>query len=278
MKFHSTLYAIVGVLTVATALPAAATTSGYKYPNLSTVKSVNQTHFKHFKVGGLVRHFRPPFKASAIKNRDVLETRNSCPASSQFTFGDNDNGGPGLVVTNGDNQWRGFYIYENSCDSVPLKHFWINAGDTRFISLPAGFQGRVTRGTDAMNLDGQPHLLGTWLELSFDPSNPNLLWGDVSLIQDCDGGILMWSLDGSGSWKGFTKDVLADASAGAWAMKSDGTWVLGPGEGPTANPVTTQYLLNTVGADAVYVNDAHGNPVITTSNGRYGVWMDGGRV
>ena len=42
----------------------------------------------------------------------------------------------------------GFYAYENSCDSVPYKYTWIAPGATTFLSFPAGFAGRITRGID----------------------------------------------------------------------------------------------------------------------------------
>ncbi|KUJ20155.1 uncharacterized protein LY89DRAFT_666975 [Mollisia scopiformis] len=271
----SILYTIAGLLAAATALPTAPTASSTAQPNLSAIKSVKNSTFHTYKQGGLVR---APLISGGLKTRSSLAARTSCATSSQFTWGDNDHGGPGLVITNGGNAWDGYYMYENSCDSVPFKYFWLAPGSTQFISLPAGFQGRVSRGTDAMNLAGQPQLLGTWLELSFDPYNVNELWGDISLIRGCDGGMLMWALDGSGSWKGFTQDVLANAPVGAWAEKPDGTWVLAPGEGPTTDAETTQYLLGAVGADNAFLNDAYGDPVISSQNRRYGVWMDGGRI
>jgi len=36
-----------------------------------------------------------------------------------------------------------------------------------FITLPSNFQGRMTRGTDALNLNGSPNLLGTWFEFNW---------------------------------------------------------------------------------------------------------------
>lgn len=115
----------------------------------------------------------------------------------------------------------------------------------------------MTRGTDAMNLNGSPNLLGTWFEFNW---HDGAAWGDISLIQGCDQGMLMWSMDGSGAWKGFTQDILANAPVGAWAQKPDGHWCLAPNEGPTADPITTQYELDVVGAGNAYINDAYGNP------------------
>jgi hypothetical protein len=53
-----------------------------------------------------------------------------------------------VTITNADTAWRAFYIYYNTCDYVPYKYVWISAGETVFVSLPAMFQGRITRGTD----------------------------------------------------------------------------------------------------------------------------------
>lgn len=202
--------------------------------------------------------------------------RRDCATSATFTWGDDDSGGQGLLITNGGSDYYGFYIYANSCDYIPYKYIWIAGGSTEFVSLYAGFQGRVTRGTDAMNLAGSPQLLGTWFEISWDSNGA--IWGDVSLIRGCDGGVLIWSTDGSGSWKGFTQDILANAPSGAWAQKSDGTWVLAPTEGDAAGLTTDAYELTAVGPEYAYIDDAHGNPTISSSNGRFGVYFDPGTI
>lgn len=139
----------------------------------------------------------------------------------------------------------------------PYKYIWIAGGQKEFITLPSNFQGRMTRGNDAMNLAGVPNLLGTWFEFNWQPDG---IWGDISLIQGCDQGMLMFSTDGSGAWKGFTQDILANAPVGAWAQKPSGSWCLAPTEGPNADLITRDYELWAVGAENAYVDDAHGNP------------------
>jgi hypothetical protein len=170
----------------------------------------------------------------------------------------------------------GFYAYENSCDSVPYKYTWIAPGATTFLSFPAGFAGRITRGIDWLNLDGSPQLLGTWFEFSFDVYNA--IWGDVSLIRGCDEGVLMWSTDGSGAWKGFTQDILSDGPTGGYAEKGDGTWVLASTEGPPPNYIAENWEIQQVGVEYVFVDDSHGSPVITSSNGRFGTWWPAGWI
>lgn len=161
-------------------------------PDVAAIMAVDPASFNSYQTGGLER---APMTNSSMSKR--------CVSSSTFTWGDTDNGGKGLLITNADSDWRGFYVYENSCDSTPYKYIWIDAGATKFISLPASFQGRVTRGVDSTNLNGSPQNLATWLEVSYDSAG--VIWGDVSLIRGCDGGSLLWSLDGSGAWKGFTQ-------------------------------------------------------------------------
>lgn len=155
---------------------------------------------------------------------------------------------------------------------------WINAGETEYVSLPAGFQGRMTRGQDAYNLDGTPQLLATWFEFSFDTNN--VIWADVSLIRGCDGGALIWSLDNSGGWKGFTQWILDGAPEGAYDMKTDGQWVLKYTENSdtSVNTIPRDWEIAEVGAEYVYVDDSHGSPVISSQNGRMGSYWPAGRV
>lgn len=127
-----------------------------------------------------------------------------------------------------------------------------------------------------MNLAGVPQLLGTWFEFNWQPDGS--IWGDISLIRGCDQGVLMWSTDGSGAWKGFTQDILANAPVGAWAEKPDGTWVLAPTVGPTADSITDSYELGAVGAEYAFIDNDHGSPVITSANGLFATYWDPGTI
>jgi hypothetical protein len=106
-----------------------------------------------------------------------------------------------------------------------------------------------------MNLAHVPNLLGTWFEFNWSGGG---IWGDISLIRGCDQGILMWSEDGSGAWKGFTQDILANAPVGAWAQKPDGNWCLAPTE--DGNSIVLNYELSAVGPEYAYIDDSHGSP------------------
>jgi hypothetical protein len=145
----------------------------------------------------------------------------------------------------------------------PLKYITLAAGDTKFVSLPHKFQGRVTRGNDNLNLKGQSQRLGTWFECSFDPSGDGRLWGDVSLIRGYDGPVTLSATDGTGASKGFSNDILPGAPASAKATKPDGTQDLAPTE--DGNTSAEQYCLNKVKGEA-YCDDKHDSPVIVSKN------------
>ncbi|KAN0104877.1 hypothetical protein V8E51_010622 [Hyaloscypha variabilis] len=248
-------------------------------PDIAAITSVDPSSFPSYQTGGLIR------QGSNVSN---LVTRQDCPNGQSgdgnccatapiLTWGDAYSGGPGISIANGSpDTYYGFYIYENSCDSIPYKYIWIAGGATEYITLPSNFAGRITRGTDAMNLAGVPNLLGTWFEFNWQPDG--WIWGDISLIRGCDQGVLLWTTDGSGAWKGFTQDILANAPVGAWAEKPDGTWVLAPTEGPTADAITLDYELSAVGAEYAYLDDSHGSPVIAGTNGFFATYWDPGTM
>ncbi|KAJ4393238.1 hypothetical protein N0V93_002446 [Gnomoniopsis smithogilvyi] len=194
-------------------------------PDIDAIMAVPTTAFTSYADGGLVR--APIVDESALRKR--------CSTSPILTWGDEDDGGLGVTVTNADSDWRGFYIYENS-------------------------------------------LLATWFEITIDQYN--VMWADVSLIRGCDGAALIWSLDNSGGWKGFTQWILDGAPEGAYDMKTDGQWVLKyteNGDG-SINTIPRDWEVAEVGADYVYVDDAHVGPVISSQNGRMGSYWPAGRV
>lgn len=147
-----TLAAIVAALANASR-PSASTTNravlNADLPDIASIMSVPAATFVSYAKGNLVRDnllssltgARPPAAAAISK-------RWACASSPTFTWGDADNGGVGVTITNADSDWRAFYVYQNLCDYVPLKYLWIATQHTVFVSLPADFQGRITRGTD----------------------------------------------------------------------------------------------------------------------------------
>jgi hypothetical protein len=231
-------------------------------PDIAAITAVDPASFPSYQTGSLVRQ--------NVTSDTTIEKRWTCSSSATLTWGDSDDGGMGILITNADSDWRGFYFYYNDCDSMPYKYAWIAAGATEFVSLPSDFQGRVTRGVDAYNLDGSAQTLASWFEISFDSAGT--AWADLSLIRGCDGAVLLWSTDGSGSWKGFTQWILDGAPTGAYDMKNDGQWVLKYTENTdgSINTVPRDWFISEVGVDYAYVDDYHGNPVISSSDGRFG--------
>ncbi|KAM0456555.1 hypothetical protein ACHAPV_005125 [Trichoderma viride] len=240
-------------------------------PDINAIKAVPQEHFTSYQTGGLKRQ---TLKSAATKTKRGW----TCSTSPILTWGDSDTGGKGVTITNADTDWRGFYIYHNNCDTVPWKYIWIGANQTEFVSFPDGFEGRIQRGVDQYMLNGQAQWLGSWFEVSWDGNGVG--WSDVSLIRGCDGGILTWGLDPAKAWKGFTQWILDGAPTGAYDMKNDGQWVLKATEGldGSINTASRDWELQKVGSDYVYVDDYHGNPVIASSNGRFGTYWPGGRA
>lgn len=90
----------------------------------------------------------------------------------------------------------------------------------------------------------------------------------------------MWATDSSGAWKGFTQWILDGAPPGAYDTKPSGAVVLKATEGwdGSTDPVPRDWELQRVGAEYVYVDDGHGNPVITSTNGRFGTYWSPGRI
>lgn len=90
----------------------------------------------------------------------------------------------------------------------------------------------------------------------------------------------MWALDTSGSWKGFTQWILDGAPVRAYDKKPSGQWVLKSTEewNGSTDSVPRDWEVQEVGAEYVYVDDAHGNPVITSTNGRFGTYWSPGRI
>ncbi|KAM7202972.1 hypothetical protein V8F20_004219 [Naviculisporaceae sp. PSN 640] len=280
------LLPLAGLFTAVTAQVTSAAPAGptsapsFPAPDLKKITSVPQSKFKSYKLGSLHRASIKTTPSGPADNSSVTESalskRWECTRSPIFTWGDADNT-IGIRITNGDSGgWRGFYIYHNSCDNSPYKYIWIEAGQTRFVSLPRKFEGRIVRGEDYL-LNGQTQRLATWFEFAFDDAN--VVWGDVSLIRGTDGAVLMWSEDGSGAWKGWDWWILDGAPGDSYAQKPNGQWVLKwtVNNDKSINRDVRDYLMRTVGADRVYVDDDHGNPVISSRNGRFGTYWGPGR-
>lgn len=82
-------------------------------------------------------------------------------------------------------------------------------------------------------LDGQKHMLGTWVEVSYTPEG--MIYGDISLLEGNDGAAMIESMDGYQNSRGFTFDLLEHAPGDAWAQKTTGSWCLDKIVGQDAN-------------------------------------------
>ncbi|KAI2630205.1 hypothetical protein GGS26DRAFT_102380 [Hypomontagnella submonticulosa] len=206
------------------------------------------------------------FPTSNYPNPGSLSTRGApCATQAQRADNDTDNRGPGVQVHNADGAARSFFVYMNSCDAIPLKYTSIAAGATKFIALPPGFQGRIVRGSEQVNLDGQPHLLATWLEITLDGTGKG--YGDVSLIRGCDGAVTLAAADGSGVRTGFRDEgILDDAPKG---ILEGGVIKATEGLASAVVQPVVDYLARKIGYDKAYIDDYHGNPVISSSNERF---------
>lgn len=272
MRFFSALF-IGSALALPGSVPSVPESK--PMPDIERIMSVPQESFQSFKVGGLKRE-NATLHSNVVARDDA--PRWECSKSPILTWGDHDDGGRGISITNAGDDWRGFYIYHNSCDQVPWKYIWIEKGKTQFVSFPERFEGRIQRGVDQYMLNGQAQPLGSWLEVSWDKYNVG--WIDVSLIRGCDGAILTWSLDGVDKWKGFKQWILDGAPTGAYDMKNDGQWVIKATEGVNAvvNTIPRDWDMEKVGAQFVYVDDDHGGPVISSNNARFGSYWPEGRA
>ncbi|KAI2469817.1 hypothetical protein F4781DRAFT_206300 [Annulohypoxylon bovei var. microspora] len=208
----------------------------------------------------------------------ALAARSNCSAQAVDATGATDTGGAGLNITNGDSESRSYFVYENGCDSMPSKYVTVDAGATAFLALPASFQGRVVRGTADVNLDGQPHSLGTWLEIGLDASGTG--WADVSLIRGCDGAVSIAAGDGTGATTGFSDNsVINDATDAILEAKDSGAKAIKATEDSLVQVLTdvTSYLSGKLGYTVAYLDDYHGNPVICSTDGRFDVTFYEGR-
>ncbi|KAL7919954.1 hypothetical protein ACQKWADRAFT_322537 [Trichoderma austrokoningii] len=252
MRVVSILSLVGAAIALPTEIPGTIPTN-VTATDVNAIKAVPQDRFKSYQTGGLVRQ---SMKTEGTKSKRDWQ----CSTSPILTWGDSDSGGKGITITNADNDWRGFYIFHNNCDTIPWKYIWVGAGQTEFVSFPDGFEGRIQRG------------------VSWDTNGWG--WSDVSLIRGCDGGALVSSLDGSGAWKGFTQDILSNAPSNALDTKDDGQIVLAATEfiGGAINTPPRDWELQQVGSQYVYVDDSHGSPVIASTNGRFSTNWPAGRA
>ncbi|UNI22154.1 hypothetical protein JDV02_008071 [Purpureocillium takamizusanense] len=274
VKFTLSMVALCGAVSALPGVDPALARRSLLDPSDFTIvpsKSSPQGYFKAYKTGGLKRY------GAKTDNDHEIVKRWTCDTSSTYTSGDNDNGGKGISIRNTAPDKQCYYLIHNSCDKVPWKHICVDSGDTRFVSFPDRWEGRIQRGVDQYMLGGQPQWLGSWFEVSWDQNGWG--WADLSLIRGNDGGVVLTSADGSNARKGYSQWVLDGAPGDAYDQKADGVRVIAATErlDGSINTAARDWNLNKVGAENAYCDDYHGNPVIAATNGRFSTEWPAGR-
>lgn len=123
-------------------------------PGIATIKPISSTpsgEYWDFEERNRRDHAKTLTSGNGWPGETISPQWN-CTTSPVLTWGDADNNGSGITITNGDVEWRGFFIYHNKCDYSPWKYIWISPGATHFVSLPALFEGRIVRGSDEVSI------------------------------------------------------------------------------------------------------------------------------
>ncbi|KAK0716656.1 hypothetical protein B0T21DRAFT_404548 [Apiosordaria backusii] len=189
-------------------------------------------------------------------------------AEERLTLGDEDDGGPGVIMHDADfsnkHQSHYYFFYENDRDETPWKYTLLHPGKTIFISVCPTFSGRIVRGNPHENLDGTAkHNLGTWIEVAWEAQ------GDTTASNST-------AVATRGLVTGFSRDILKAAPKAALAKKTGGSVVLGKTVGPEANQEAMKWELKMLDPlrEAFIVQDI--KPVIVTENGRWDLTMYAG--
>jgi hypothetical protein len=98
-----------------------------------------------------------------------------------------------------------------------------------------------------------------------------MAWGDISLLEGCDGAAMLAATDGSGNFTGFSDDILTGAPPSAVTYKSDGNMALQKLVGAEGSKEAREWELGILSptSQAFIMNEIQ--PVIATKNGRFQV-------
>lgn len=123
-------------------------------PDIATITSIPTSSYRSYHTENLRRYeVRKLTIASGLDSSNQTAGSGwNCTTTPVLTWGDVDSGGIGVTITNGDTDWRAFFVYHNKCDDWPYKYIWVRAGTTEFVSLPAAFEGRIVRGNNEVCL------------------------------------------------------------------------------------------------------------------------------
>ena len=176
--------------------------------------------------------------------------------------------GPGIVLTNKSGKKESYAFYDNYWNGNgtaganfdhPHPIVDLQAGESKWISLPKTFKGRVQRGE---------HLPATWAEFQV-AADDGKAWGDISLQQGCDGAATIRPTDGGKAVGGFTEDICSHAPEDACVRKANGVkalqttvgnWASGP------NQAAIKWEMQHVGQQKAYIVGGSGTTVVQSSN------------
>ncbi|CAJ2506928.1 Uu.00g081140.m01.CDS01 [Anthostomella pinea] len=211
------------------------------------------------------------FRSVALQDREIQY----CGAADQPTIrtcGDPEVG-PGIWVTNHDkNPNVKYFLYENSRDEHPWKYLDIPQGTRAFLQVCPTFQGRMVRGTVAVNTNNMPHMLGTWIEFSIVGGT---IWGDISFLEGSDGGALMATTDGSGLVRECVVDLLTAAPSHVLRVNDAGVAVVDTVvDKPwrATNHAARAWLNARCDENQIYIQEPN-QAIIASSDGRFEVMM-----
>lgn len=109
--------------------------------------------------------------------------------------------------------------------------------------------------------------------MGWEAPEGKVAWGDVSLLEGCDGAATLEALDGSGSATGFDHDIITGAPSVVLTTKKDGSVAIAKTVGDGANIAAKEYELTLLSptTQASIVNAY--KPVIGSRNARFNVTM-----
>lgn len=165
-----------------------------------------------------------------VTPRDAPATPSGCPGQS----------GPGIMLSNKSSTDQSFVFFKNHKNGngwadpefkIPdpdVPSVTVGPGTTQYVKIDIDWKGRVQRGKTGG--DPQP---ATWGEFQLKDTDGNgrtpdgAAHGNVSLIQGCDGALVVKSTDGSSAQNGFTKNCMEGAPDTALVKRPDGSEAIG---------------------------------------------------
>lgn len=183
----------------------------------------------------------------------------SASAASTGTSGSSASG-PGVWLTNSSSSDQTYSFYNNASNgngsanptyTDPTATETLAPGQSKFVSLPSDFKGRVQK-TDGDASENTWATASTWAEFQLSASNDGAAHGDISYQTGFDGAATIASTDGSNQVGGTTEDLLADAPSNILAKSATG----GNAIASNSNAAATAYLQSKVDESKAYTGTA----------------------